>query len=136
MSAERQKKGVESEEVHIARPSTSTHALVTFAVGILGTIVFSIGVFPLKGTRLDYFYAVINERHFVQYLELIMAWMVIATVIQKVRILRRQRRILLSNPVPLSVDLNDDAQVYDLRHAVTTSPGAGGAFYRVGSIVC
>jgi hypothetical protein len=67
-------------------------------VGIVGTIIISVAVMPLKGTKADYLYGIINQRGPVQYLEVLMAVMVAATIFLKSRIVNRNLRSL--RPIP------------------------------------
>ncbi|MCB1102765.1 MAG: MotA/TolQ/ExbB proton channel family protein [Kiritimatiellae bacterium] len=109
----------ESEALHSGRPSTDANVFVQLAIGLVGTLGLKYGTIPLKSIpSTAYFYAVINERGFVQYGELFMAFMVVALMVLKARIVKNQIRVLASNPVPLDIDMSDDEQLQNLREGL------------------
>lgn len=101
-----------------ARPSTDTNVAIQLIVGLIGTLGMGFGVLPLKGSKLDYFYAVINERGPVQYFELFMFFMIVALVVMKARVLGRQSRIVAEKPIPRDIDLNSDEEIQSLRENI------------------
>lgn len=101
-----------------SRPGTEANVFVQIAVGILGTILVSVAVMPLKGTKADYLYGIINERGPVQYLELLMAFMVGTMILLKSRIVNRNLRVVASNPLPPELDLNDDGALQSFRDSL------------------
>lgn len=115
----------QSEEIQSlrgARPGTDANVFIQIAVGILGTLIVAFGVIPLKGTKADYLYGLINERGPVQYLELLMAFMVGSMIALKSRIVNRNLRVVASNPLPPELDLNDDAALQAYRDSLPQRP--------------
>lgn len=100
------------------RPSTDASVFIQLAVGIVGTILISVAVMPLKGTKADYLYGIINARGPVQYLELLMSFMVGALIVLKSRIVNRNLRVVASNPIPPELDLNDDSALRAFRDSL------------------
>ncbi|MBW7908401.1 MAG: MotA/TolQ/ExbB proton channel family protein [Kiritimatiellae bacterium] len=98
-----------------ARPGTDANVFVQLLVGIVGTVLISVAVIPLKGTKADYLYGIINARGPVQYLELFMAFMVCAQIFLKSRIVNRNARVIAANPIPPEMDLNDDQALQAFR---------------------
>ena len=105
-----------------ARPSTDANTFIMIAVGVLGTIITSVGVMPLKATKAAYLYGVINQRGPVQYLELLMSFMVCAMIFLKSRIVNRNLRVIASNPLPADLDLNDDQALQEFRDSLPKRP--------------
>ncbi len=101
-----------------SRPGTDANVFIQVAVGILGTIIVSLAVLPLKGTKADYLYGVINARGPVQYLELLMSFMVGALIFLKSKIVNRNLRVIASNPLPPELDLNDDQALQEFRDSL------------------
>lgn len=117
----------EQQEIELAtptgvRPSTDANVAVQIVVGLLGTLLVAFGVLPLRGTKFDYFWAVINNRGVIQYIELFMAFMVAALIVLKIRIVRNQLRVIAAAPVDTNIDFNDDIQIQDLRKQIASHP--------------
>lgn len=110
----------EAEAMHSGRPSTDANTFIQISIGIVGTLVLSFGVKPLAAAvpQLTYLNAIINERGFVQYGELTMAFMVLALMVLKSRIVKNQVKVLASNPIPLDIDMSDDEQLQNLRESL------------------
>ncbi|NCC52384.1 MAG: hypothetical protein EOM20_14360 [Spartobacteria bacterium] len=104
-----------------ARPSTDTNIFIQLLVGLIGTVAVYFAVGPLQGGKLKYLFAVIRERGPVQYAELFMAFMIIAFLVMKSRIVRSQLRVIGDGPIPRDLDLTDDEQIQDLRHTIGQS---------------
>jgi len=105
------------------RASTNTSILVSIILSILFTGVV-LGLFKLmEGTKLNYFYAVIWERGPIQFFELLFGFMVVGHLIQKVRLLKAQRRPLISSPVDPTIDLGYDEEVTELRQDMRSYSG-------------
>jgi len=106
-----------------ARPSTDANIVIQLLVGLVGTLIVSLGVLPLKKTgvaALVYINAVINERGPVQYGELFMAFMMATMLILKSRIIKTQLQSIAEGPVDPNTDLTDDEQVAALRKNLVT----------------
>lgn len=119
---------VQFEEVQSlrgSRPGTDANTFIQLLVGIVGTVILSFAVFPLKGTKADYLYGIINQRGPVQYLELLMAFMVGATIFLKSRIVNRNLQVIASNPIPHDLDLNDDQALQGFRDSLPQRPEFG-----------
>lgn len=119
---------VQYEEVQSlrgSRPGTDANTFIQLMVGIVLTVVLSFAVLPLKGTKADYLYGIINQRGPVQYLELLMAFMVGATIFLKSRIVNRNLRVIASNPIPHDLDLNDDQALQNFRDSLPQRPEFG-----------
>ena len=102
--------------------STNTSILVII-LSILFTGVV-LGLFKLmEGTKLNYFYSVIWERGPIQFFELLFGFMVVGHLIQKVRLLKAQRRPLISSPVDPTIDLGYDEEVTELRQDMRSYSG-------------
>ncbi len=101
-----------------ARPSTEANFFIQLLVGLLGTILVVVAVIPLKGTKADYVYALINKRGPIQFIELFMSFMVAAQIFLKQRIVRNQTRVMNENPIDTRIDLNDEEQVHTLRKTI------------------
>lgn len=112
----------EIRAVQGARPSTDANVVVQLLAGVLGTVLVSVAVLPFKGGRMDYLWALINNRGPIQYIELFMSFMVAAQIFLKIRILRSQLRVIAESPIDSKADLNDDVQVQDLRKALENNP--------------
>ncbi len=108
-----------------ARPGTDANTFIQLLVGIVGTILLSVAVIPLKGTKADYLYGIINQRGPVQYLELLMAFMVGATIFLKSRIVNRNIQVIATNPIPHDLDLNDDSALQNYRDSLPQRPEFG-----------
>lgn len=105
-----------------ARPGTDANVVVQLLVGTIGTVLVAVATMPFKGGKLDYLWALINNRGPIQYIELFMSFMVAAQIALKIRILRSQLRIIAQAPIDTGVDLNDDVQVQELRKAIVNNP--------------
>lgn len=105
-----------------SRPSTDANVFIQIAIGILGTLLVAFAVVPLKGTKADYLYGIIRERGPVQYLELLMAFMVGSLLVLKSKIVNRNLRVVASNPIPPELDLNDDAALQSFRDSLPHRP--------------
>ena len=101
--------------VEVARPTTDVNLVIQLLVGLLGTVAVWLMVLPLKGGKLNYLYGLITERGPVQYIELFMAFMVLALIVMKSGILRKQLRVLTSGLVPKDIILDDEDEVSNLR---------------------
>jgi hypothetical protein len=117
----------ESPEIEVAtptgmRPSTDANVAIQIIVGVIGTLLVAFGVMPLKGGRFDYFWAIINNRGVIQYIELFMAFMVATLIVLKIRIVRNQLRVIATAPVDTNIDFNDDVQIQDLRKQIASHP--------------
>jgi biopolymer transport protein ExbB/TolQ len=77
---------------------------------------------PLKGTKADYLYGIVNQRGPVQYLELLMSFMVVAMLFLKSRIVNRNLRVIASNPLPHDLDLNNDEGLQEFRGSLPQRP--------------
>jgi len=97
------------------RPNTATNFLFSCIVGVIGTMLTLLLFYPMKDTALNYPYEVIWDRGPIQFIELLMGYTVMGHLIQKSRILKRQREALLANPVDPNIDLGHDDEVSDLR---------------------
>lgn len=116
-----------AQEIEVAavagmRPTTDANVAIQIIVGLIGTFAVAFGVLPLKGTKFDYFWAVINNRGVIQYIELFMAFMVAALIVLKIRIVRNQLRVIAGAPMDTAIDFNDDVQVLDLRKQIAAHP--------------
>jgi len=115
---------IEREEVTVAgrsgesRPSTEANMVFQLLVGLIGAVVVAFAVVPLKGTKLNYLWAVIRDRGPVQYAELFMGFMVAAFIFMKSRIVRNQLKVIAQTPVDPEIDLTDDEQIQDLRNSL------------------
>ncbi|HMP76742.1 MAG TPA: MotA/TolQ/ExbB proton channel family protein [Kiritimatiellia bacterium] len=96
--------------------------VIQIAVGILGTILVALAVMPLKGTKANYLWGVINDRGPVQYLELLMSFMVGAMIALKSKVVNRNLRVIASNPLPPELDLNDDQALQAFRDSLPQRP--------------
>lgn len=112
----------ELQSLRGARPGTDANVFIQLAVGILGTLLVTFAVVPLKGTKADYLYGIVRERGPVQYLELLMAFMVGAMIVLKSKIVNRNLRVVASNPLPPELDLNDDAALQSFRDSLPQRP--------------
>ncbi len=109
---------VSAESLRSGRPSTDASVFIMLLVGIVGTLITAYGVFPLKNSAnktLQYMYGIVNQRGPVQYLELLMAYMVATMIFLKARIVRRNLEVIAANPIPPDVDLTDDKALQDFR---------------------
>jgi hypothetical protein len=98
-----------------SRANTDTSVLLMMIVGVVGTALTG-GVAKLfAGTKLDYFYQVIWERGPIQAFELIFGFMTVGHMIQKIRILRFQKKPLVTSPVDPTIDLGYDEEVTEMR---------------------
>jgi hypothetical protein len=113
---------IEAPMLQTARPGTDANVVVQILVGTLGTILVALAVLPFKGTKADYIWALINNRGPIQYIELFMSFMVAAQIFLKIRIVRKQLRVIAAGPVDPSVDLNDDVQIQELRKTLVNDP--------------
>lgn len=104
------------------RANSATGFLFSIITGLLGTCLTMSLFYLLKGTAMDYFYAVIWERGPIQYIELLMGFTIVGHLIQKGRILKRQKEPLLDNPVPNNIDLGHDDEVTELREGMRAYP--------------
>lgn len=113
----------DSEELSGSRPSTEANVVIELLAGALGTIAISLAVLPLRGMApgLRYIYEIINERGPVQYFELFMAFMVMAMVIMKSRIVRDQLSVVSEGPIEPDLDLSDDNAIMEAREKVRAS---------------
>ena len=110
------------QNVRASRPSTDANTFIMILVGVVGTLVTAFGVMPLKGTKLTYLYGIVNQRGPVQYLELLMSFMVAAMIVLKSRVVNRNLRIIASNPIPPDLDLNDDKAMQEFRDSLPSHP--------------
>jgi len=104
-----------------SRPSTDINIFIQLLAGLLGTVIVHFAVGPLQGGKLRYLYSIIRERGPVQYAELFMAFMIIAFLIMKARVVRSQLRVIGEGPIENDLDLTDDEQIQDLRHTIGQS---------------
>jgi biopolymer transport protein ExbB/TolQ len=111
---------VGTEEVSGARPSTDANIVIQLLAGLVGTVAVAFAVYPLRDMApgIAYVYGIINERGPVQYFELFMAFMVLALVILKSRIVRNQLRVVAEGPINLDLDLSNDDEIMDVRRRV------------------
>jgi hypothetical protein len=107
--------GVAVQSLRGGRPGTVANVMILVLAGMIGTMAVHYGVIPFKDTRAAYLYGIIRDRGPVQYLELLMAWMVAAMIVLKARIIRKQFGVVASNPIPVDIDLGDDQQLQNLR---------------------
>ena len=115
----------EVQSLRGSRPGTDANTFIQLLVGIVGTILLAVAVMPLKGTKADYLYGIINQRGPVQYLEVLMAFMVAATIFLKSRIVNRNIQVIASNPIPHDLDLNDDQALQNFRDTLPQRPEFG-----------
>jgi biopolymer transport protein ExbB/TolQ len=111
-----------AESLRGSRPGTDANTFIMIAFGIVATLVTSFGVMPLKGTKADYLYGIVNQRGPVQYLELLMSFMVVAMLMLKSRIVNRNLRVISSNPLPHDLDLNNDEGLQEFRASLPQRP--------------
>ena len=111
-----------AESLRGARPGTDANTFIMTAFGIVATLIVSFGVMPLKGTKADYLYGIVNQRGPVQYLELLMSFMVVAMLMLKSRIVNRNLRVISSNPIPHDLDLNNDEGLQEFRASLPQRP--------------
>jgi hypothetical protein len=119
---------VSVESLRGSRPSTDVNLFIMLAVGLIGTLIVSFAVAPLKGHKiqaLNYLDGIINQRGPVQYLEVLMAVMVAATIFLKSRIVNRNLAVIASNPIPHDLDLNDDQALQNFRDSLPQRPEFG-----------
>ncbi len=108
-----------SEEMSGARPGTDASIVIQLLSGLVGTVAVAFAVFPLRNIQgMDYIFGVINERGPVQYFELFMAFMVLALVILKSKIVKKQLSVISESPITLDIDLSDDDEITDIRRQV------------------
>lgn len=102
------------------RPSTDANFFIQIVMGLVGTLGVSFGMLGLKGRGAlgDYANGLINNRGPIQYIELFMFFMVLAQIILKMIIVRRQMAVINSNPVDARIDLTDEVQLQNLRKRV------------------
>ena len=112
----------EIQSLRGSRPGTDANTFIQLLVGVVGTVILSVAVIPLKGGPADYLYGIINQRGPVQYLELLMAFMVAATIVLKSRIVNRNLQVIAANPIPHDLDLNDDQALQDFRNSLPQRP--------------
>jgi len=104
------------------RPNTDANLFLQILAGILGTLAVYYAAGPLKGGPFDHAWEVIRNRGPIQYVALFMFFMIAAQVLLKAVVLNRQLRVLVQNPVDVSIDLHDDQQIEALRKTVTGHP--------------
>lgn len=104
-----------------SRPSTDTNIFIQLLAGLIGTAAVYFAVGPLEGGKLKYLFSIIRERGPVQFAELFMAFMVMAFLIMKSRIIRAQLRVIGEGPIERDIDLTDDEQIQDMRHSISES---------------
>ncbi len=111
---------VGTEDVSGARPSTDANIVIQLLAGLVGTVAVAFAVYPLRDMApgIAYVYGIINERGPVQYFELFMAFMVLALVVLKSRIVRDQLRVVAEGPINLDLDLANDDEIMDVRRRV------------------
>lgn len=112
----------ELESMRSGRPSTDANVFFQLFVGIVGTIGLAYGVSFLDGSKssgLQYVNDIVNKRGWVQYGELLMAFMVLAMMVLKARIVKNQLSVVAANPIPVDIDLSDDEQLHNLRDSLT-----------------
>lgn len=108
-----------SEEMSGSRPGTDASIVIQLLSGLVGTVAVAFAVFPLRNIQgMDYIFGVINERGPVQYFELFMAFMVLALVILKSKIVKKQLSVIADSPISLDIDLSDDDEITDIRRQV------------------
>ena len=108
-----------------ARPGTDVSVFVMLAAGVLGTVILSVGVATVHGHPnrvLAYLDAMVNHRGPVQYVELMMSFMVAALILLKGRVVRRNLQVVASRPLPDDLDLADDRALQDFRDALPKRP--------------
>ena len=113
---------VQMDEVQSTRPTTEANLFIMLLVGLVGTVLISLGTIPLKEGKLKYIYGIINERGPVQFFELFMSFMVGALVVMKMRIVRNQISVLADAPIDPSIDFNNDGHIQDMRKSILTLP--------------
>lgn len=113
--------GVLGDNTQAVRPTTDANLLIQIIVGVVGTIIVSFAVFPLKGTKADYFYGVINERGPVQFLELFMFFMIMGLIFLKFRIIKRQSAAIGSADLDTNIDFHNDESIQKLRNEIQQS---------------
>jgi methyl-accepting chemotaxis protein len=113
-----------SQEIRAAqatRPGTDANVFIQLLVGLVGTVAVTFAVFPFKGGKFDYIFALINRRGPIQYIELFMAFMVLAQIVLKTRIVRQQLKVMVESPVDLGIDLADDQKIQEMRRSLVAS---------------
>lgn len=119
---------VSVESLRGSRPSTDVNLFIMLAVGLIGTLAVSFAVAPLKGHKiqaLNYLDGIINRRGPVQWVELVMSFMVLAMIILKNKVVKRNLNVIASHPVPADLDLNDDRALQDFRDSLPKRPEFG-----------
>jgi biopolymer transport protein ExbB/TolQ len=119
---------ISAESLRSARPSTDASVMIMTIIGIIGTLIISFGVYPLKNQSspsLQYIYGIINQRGPVQYLELLMSLMVATMIFLKARVVRSNLQVIASNPIPADLDLNDDRALQEFRETLPKRPEFG-----------
>lgn len=111
---------VVAEESAGTRPSTDASIIIQLLAGLVGTVGIAFAVFPLRNMApgIAYVYGIINERGPVQYFELFMAFMVLALVLLKSRIIRNQLKVVSEGPISYDLDLSDDDEIMDIRRQI------------------
>ncbi len=109
-----------SEEMSGTRPSTDASIVIQLLAGLVGMLAVAAVAYLLRNlaSGLNYVHSIINERGPVQYFELFMAFMVLALVILKSRIVRNQLSVVVEGPVDLDLDLSDDDEITEARRQV------------------
>lgn len=103
------------------RPTTDANVFFQLIFGAVATVVLALAVSVFRNSEiggLRYLYSIINERGWVQYGELFMAFMAAAMMFLKSRIIRNQVQVVASNPIPLDIDLSNDEQLQQLRDSL------------------
>ena len=110
-----------NEDIQAIRPTTDANLLIQLLVGLVGTIIMSLSVLPLKDTNLNYFYEVINKRGPVQFLELFMFFMIVGLIFLKFRIVKRQMGSVGAAYIDTDIDFHNDENISDLRGRLKNS---------------
>ena len=108
----------------IARAGTDANVFIQILVAIAGTAATHMLAVLVKnmGDIGNFMYGVITDRGPIQYIELFMAFMVVAQILLKQRIVKQQMKIIYQNPVDPSIDFNDEGQIQKLRKRIINHP--------------
>jgi biopolymer transport protein ExbB/TolQ/predicted nucleic acid-binding Zn-ribbon protein len=120
MAKEATANGMVSGDISGVRPSTDANIVIQLLAGLVGTVAVAFAVMPLRNLSpgIAYIYGIINERGPVQYFELFMAFMVLALVILKSRIVKGQLVAVAQGPISHDLDMTDDEAIARVRREV------------------
>ncbi len=105
-----------------ARPALDTNVAIQLVAGAAGTAAVWLLARLLKGTALSYLWTLVGERGPVQYVVLFMAFMVVAHVFLKIKLMKREMAIMMEGPVDPGMDLTRDNEIAALRERMGGRP--------------